>query len=208
MIPPNKFISIQYWFSGTHKCECEGKHTKEEYYRFYDEFLENPESNQHPEYFQNTLSKTEEKVLYHGKFCIVVVSQTYRGYDSKKTEQICNLLKSIAKNFDSNKLIMAWDAFFKTVDNILDRCAVIGIDNIMNVKFDKEVMVPGNIFIVENGIVTQNNLSVDDAIRISIEKNNSMDNNNVDNVDNVDDIDQRLDNENNIDIVEQKNDEE
>lgn len=165
MIPPNKYITFSHMYTGSFYY----KGPKKEHQVLYDKFLADPDSNQFPELFNNILSKTEEKVLRHGQFCVVFILDTDRCYNHDEhdhwpphTKNLDIVLKYVKKA--DVKLIKAWDIYFEKVDHLLNRCAIVGIESIMKTPFDKSVMVPGNIFITENGEITHNYLTIDDAI--------------------------------------------
>ena len=68
-----------------------------------------------------------------------------------------------------DNLITAWDVHFERtdIDNKLDNSyAIIGMESIMDVPFDKKYMVPGNIIMTKSGKVIGNRLTADQCINL------------------------------------------
>lgn len=162
MIPPDEYLTFSHKYVGSYHY----KGSSEEYSNMYNNFLLNPSSNHHPEFFNNILTEIEASILNRGKFCIIFVSEHVGGSHWKLHKKSRNeLMKYIEKN--PIPLIEAWDVHFKRVERLLDKSyAVIGIEDIMVVPFDRTVMKSGNIFITQYGNITYNNLTVEDIIDI------------------------------------------
>ena len=162
MIPPNKYLTFRHTFLGSNSY----KGTKN-FDKLYANFLINPSLNKCNS-FNNKLSDIELKILNEA-FCIVFVLPTrYAWKDSWKSAKsdLNKLMDCIETRLTEDQLIVAWDVVFKKVDHKLKNAySIIGIEHIMDIPINnKNVMVPGNIFIMNNGKIIGNALNVENCI--------------------------------------------
>lgn len=166
MIPPNKYLTFRHTFLGS----ISYKGTKN-FRDLYINFLVNPSLNKCNS-FNNKLSDIELKILNEA-FCIVFVLPTrYAWKDSWKSARsdLDKLMNCIETRLKEDQLIVAWDVLFKKVDQKLKSAyCIIGIEHIMDIPIDdKSVMVPGNIFIMNNSKIIGNALDVENCIDLFI----------------------------------------
>jgi len=144
-------------------------HGKEDFKELYEKFLKNPTANK-CDSFDNKLSFDELKILKEGWFCIIFVLPSVPAWKSSwelSEDDLDKLMKCIEATMGNEFLIQAWDLFFKKYDHkLLNSCAVVGIQSIMDTSFDKSIMVPGNIFITNKGKVVSNHLQVNDCMKM------------------------------------------
>ncbi|QKF94793.1 hypothetical protein QKU48_gp1335 [Fadolivirus algeromassiliense] len=164
MIPPNKYLTFSHTFLGS------ASYTgTENFKKLYVNFLRNPSLNK-CQSFSNQLSDIELQILNEG-FCIIFVLPTrYAWKDSWESlkPDLDKLMNFIEKFINEDNLIVAWDVLFKRVQPKLKSAyAIIGIEHIIDIPFnDKFVMVPGNIFITNNGKIVGNGLNVENCIEL------------------------------------------
>ena len=162
MIPPDKYLTFRHKYFGAMSYKG-----NENFKELYINFLKNPSGNK-CESFNNKLSDIELKVLTEA-CCIVFVLPTRYSYSDiwkqlrPELNKLMEFLKTIIKE---DKLIVAWDVFYGKVEPKLKKAfAIIGIEHIMDVPFnDKNVMIPGNIFIIKNGKIVGDGLKVENCI--------------------------------------------
>ena len=166
MIPPNKYLTFAHKFFG--------KKNYQNIDKLYIEFIKNPDKNT-CESFSNKLDDIEMQVLNECTFCIIFVLPPNSKYImgsvwKNHKEERDRLLKCVTKYISEDNMIVAWDVFFKKSDKKLNNaCAVIGLESIMDITntwFNKDVMIPGNIFITNKGQVIGNKMTVNDCIEL------------------------------------------
>lgn len=165
MIPPNKYLTFSHNYFGSMSYKGH-----ENFNQLYMNFLQNPSSNKCAS-FNNKLSEVQLRVLNEA-YCIVFVLKTGQHFSSKciwgpmkpELDKLMNFLDTIISD---KKLILAWDVFDNKVEHKLKKAyAIIGIEDIMDVSFDKNIMVPSNIFIIKNGKIVGNGLKVENCINL------------------------------------------
>ena len=164
MIPPSNYLTFRHMYNGSSSYSG-----KENFEKLYEMFLKNPIGNKCNS-FSNELSTIELKVLKEGWFCIIFVLPSTCAWKSsweQSKNDLDKLMECIEATMGDEYLIKAWDVLFNKFDHkLLNSCAVIGIESIMNTPFDKSVMVPGNIFITNKGKVVSNHLQVNDCMKM------------------------------------------